>query len=121
MSTEGSTAVSRAYRHVTTGGDRFVHALAGVERWLWGLLVVALLADVVLTYQGLQAGLREGNPVMRMAIDVAGIGALLAVKLVVVGVGAVARGLLDERGVVVPLGLALPWAVAAAINATLVL
>ena len=122
MSTPKSTVVDQSYRQVIAGGGHRV--LTGVkqhERQLWGLLVFALLADVVLTYHGLRAGFTEGNPMMRMAIDAAGIFALLGVKLLVVGFGAVTRSLLDERGAVVPLGLALPWLVAAGINASLLL
>lgn len=121
MSTQKSTTVDQWYRQVIAGGDRFVDALAAVERPLWGLLVVALLADVVSTYHGLQVGLSEGNPAMRLALDTAGIVALVGVKLAVVGFGAAVRRLLDERGAVVPLGLALPWLAAAAINASLLL
>lgn len=122
MSRSESSAVGQWYRQVIAGGERrFVARLASVERQLWGLLLFALLADLLLTYHGLEAGLSEGNPAMRLAIDSAGIAALLAVKLLVVGFGAAVRRLLDERGAVVPLGLALPWLAAAAINAGLLL
>jgi uncharacterized membrane protein len=118
MGVQESTAVGQGYRQETTG-ERVIDRLAAVERQLWWLLAAALLADLLTTYAGLQAGLAEGNPAMRAAIDAAGVAALLGVKLAVVGVGAGLRRVLDERGAVVPLGLALPWLVAAAVNATL--
>jgi len=118
MSTQKSTAVDQGYRAKSTGKDRFVGRLASVEPYLWVGLVAVLLADVVSTYAGLQAGMTEGNPAMRIAIETAGIAALVAVKLAVLGFGAGVRTLLDERGAVVPLGLAIPWFVAAASNAT---
>lgn len=118
MGTQESTPVEGSYRQTTTGGtDRLVDALADIEQHLWGILFVALVADVALTGYGLQHGLQEGNPAMRLAIETAGLVALLGAKLAVVGVGAVVRWCLDERGAIVPLGLALPWFVAAVINA----
>jgi hypothetical protein len=112
-----STATDTGYSDETTETDRrFVDRLAAVEPYLWGVLVV-LLADVVSTYAGLRAGLTEGNPAMRLAIETAGIAALVAVILVVLGLGAGVRRFLDERGAIVPLGLALPWFVAASVNA----
>jgi hypothetical protein len=117
MATEQSTAVEQGNWDGTTGDRTVAESLAAVEPYLWGFLVVVLLADVVSTYVGLQAGMTEGNPAMRMAIESAGILALVAVKLAVLGFGAGVRKFLDERGAVVPLGLALPWFVAASINA----
>lgn len=122
MQNKQSTAVDESYRQVISGGGhRIITTLRQFERELWGLLVVALLADVVLTYHGLESGLREGNPMMRIAIDVAGIFALLGAKLLVVSLGVLTRRQLDDRGVVVPVGLALPWLLAAGINASLLL
>lgn len=117
MATQKSTAVDQGYRAETTGEGRLVDQLAAVEPYLWGVLVAVLLADLVSTYAGLQAGMTEGNPAMRMAIETAGIAALAAVKLAVLGFGAGVRKILDERGAVVPLGLSIPWLVAAASNA----
>ena len=121
MATEQSTAVEQGYWDVTTEDQTVAESLAAVEPYLWGVLVVVLLADVVSTYAGLQAGMTEGNPAMRMAIETAGIAALVAVKIAVLGFGAGVRRFLDERGAVVPLGLAIPWFVAAASNAVLLL
>jgi hypothetical protein len=117
MATEQSTAVEQGYWDGTTGDRTVAESLAAIEPYLWGFLVVVLLADVVSTYVGLQVGMTEGNPAMRLAIESAGIAALVGVKLAVLGFGAGVRKLLDERGAVVPLGLALPWFVAASINA----
>ncbi|QSG14639.1 putative membrane protein [Halapricum desulfuricans] len=95
--------------------------LADIESYLWGVLVVALLSDVVLTGYGLQHGLSEGNPAMRLAVDAAGIVALLGAKLAALGFGVAVRRDLDDRGAVVPLGLAIPWVGAATVNAVLIL
>ncbi|MCU4717214.1 DUF5658 family protein [Halapricum hydrolyticum] len=103
----------------TEGDRRVVDRLAAVEPQLWIVLLVTLFADVVLTHYGLQVGLTEANPLMRTAIEAAGIVALLGVKLLIVVVGVGVRLSLDERGAVVPIGLALPWLLAATINAVL--
>lgn len=94
--------------------------LAAVERELWLLVGAALVVDVWLTHTGLQVGLQEGNPVMRVAIDAFGIAVLAAAKLLVLGLAGVARWALDgQRGVVVPLGLAVPWLSAVLVNGVL--
>lgn len=101
--------------------ERVADAAARHERLLWGVVVTALVADVLLTYAGMAQGLTEGNPAMRWAIEAGGIGALLAAKLSIVGVGVTLRTLRPAHAGVIPLGLAIPWVLAAAINATLVL
>ena len=94
--------------------------LAAVERELWLVVAVTLIVDVWLTHVGLQHGLHEGNPVMRAAIETFGIAVLGATKIGVLGLAGLTRQLLNEqRGVVVPLGLALPWLTAVVINAAL--
>ncbi|GCF12336.1 hypothetical protein Harman_02710 [Haloarcula mannanilytica] len=94
--------------------------LAGVERELWLVVVATLVVDVWLTHVGLQHGLHEGNPVMRAAIETFGIAVLALTKVGVLGLaGLTRRALSEQRGVVVPLGLALPWVGAVLINATL--
>jgi hypothetical protein len=96
--------------------------IAAVERELWLVVVATLVVDVWLTHIGLQHGLHEGNPVMRAAIETFGIAALGLTKVGVLGLAGLTRRLLsDQRGVVVPLGLALPWSGAVVINATLLL
>ncbi|EMA26162.1 MULTISPECIES: DUF5658 family protein [Haloarcula] len=94
--------------------------LAAVERELWLVVAVTLIVDVWLTHIGLQHGLHEGNPVMRAAIETFGIAVLGLTKIGVLGLAGLTRQLLsDQRGVVVPLGLALPWVAAVVINAAL--
>lgn len=96
--------------------------IAAVERELWLVVVATLVVDVWLTHIGLQHGLHEGNPVMRAAIETFGIAALGLTKVGVLGLaGLTRRQLSEQRGVVVPLGIALPWAGAVVINATLLL
>lgn len=120
MAIEQSTTVDQGYRQEDTDpGERIVGRLAAAESRLWALLALALLADVLTTTYGLASGLTEGNPAMRAAIETAGVAALVGVKLSVVGFGLGVRRFLDERGAVVPLGLALPWLAAAAVNAGL--
>lgn len=94
--------------------------LASVERELWLVVVATLVVDVWLTHIGLQHGLHEGNPVMRAAIETFGIAVLALTKVAVLGLaGLTRRALSEQRGVVVPLGLALPWVGAVLINAAL--
>ena len=96
--------------------------IAAVERELWLVVVATLVVDVWLTHIGLQHGLHEGNPVMRAAIETFGIAALGLTKVGVLGLaGLTRRQLSEQRGVVVPLGIAFPWAGAVVINATLLL
>lgn len=96
--------------------------LASVERELWLVVAVTLVIDVWLTHVGLQNGLREGNPVMRVAIETFGIAVLALTKVAVLGLaGLTRRALSEQRGVVVPLGLALPWVAAVVINGTLLI
>ena len=120
-------AVSTTDRTVSIGTiDGWCNALfdeiAAVERELWLVVVATLVVDVWLTHIGLQHGLHEGNPVMRAAIETFGIAALGLTKVGVLGLaGLTRRQLSEQRGVVVPLGIALPWAGAVVINATLLL
>ncbi|WP_336339027.1 DUF5658 family protein [Haloarcula brevis] len=120
-------AVFTTDRTVPIGAiDRWCSALldelAGVERELWLVVAVTLVVDVWLTHVGLQHGLQEGNPVMRAAIETFGFAVLGLTKVAALGLAGVTRRLLsDRRGVVVPLGIALPWAGAVVVNATLLL
>jgi len=113
-------------RHLSTLArtrNRTADALAEigrVERALWALVGVALLADLLTTYYGLQLGLRESNPVARTAMERFGFGAMVGLKLLAVGVGVGCRRLLSGRpALLVPAGLAVPWLVAALINLSL--
>ena len=107
----------RAYRQLI---NRTVTVASRHERWLWVLVTLSLLGDIALTELGLQQGLTEGNPVVRAAVADAGIGMLGVLKVAAVGVGLTAWVAMSDRGrAVVPLGLALPWLGATAINATL--
>jgi len=99
-----------------------VHAeLANVEAELWLIALATLTIDVYLTYRGLQAGLTEGNPVMRAAFDTMGFAALGLVKAIVLGVAGFYRELRPEYGAIIALGLAIPWLVAVLVNASLLL
>ena len=93
------------------------------EPSLWAVALAGLLLDVALTAHGLSLGLTELNPVARelMAASspLAAMVFLKSLALVVGGLGwlivpRVARA-------VVPACLAVPWWVAVAINATLIL
>lgn len=91
--------------------------------WLWVLVAVALVLDIVLTYYGLAAGLEEGNPVARTLFSMYGVlESMLLLKGIVVAVALVAYVSIPEKyQPVVPLGIALPWFVASLINASLIL
>jgi hypothetical protein len=93
--------------------------LARRERWLWIGATLALLADLATTLLGLQLGLAEGNPVVANALSTFGIAGFLTVKAGVLVVAYGARLALPRYRVAIPLGVALPWLVAAGTNATL--
>jgi len=93
------------------------------DAWLWGVAVVALVLDVVLTYYGLSLGLKEGNPIARSFFSMLGVlEAMVLLKGTVMAMALVAWVALPRQyRIVVPIGVALPWLVASAINATLIL
>lgn len=94
--------------------------LGRVERGLWLFTVGALLGDLLLTQYGLGRGLTEGNPLVRHAIERGGLWSHGLLKATVLATGLGAWSVLPERQrQVVPLGLALPWCGAVAINAAL--
>lgn len=104
---------------VADRGQRSLLATLGAhERTLWVLLAVALVADGVLTWYGLERGLTEANPVMATAMAWLGVaGGIVVIKGVAVLVAALARASVSEATrPVVPLAMAIPWALAAAIN-----
>jgi hypothetical protein len=101
--------------------DRSIVALGERETIVWGLAILAALGDVVTTAYGLQVGLSEGNPIMHAMISQSGILGLVGSKLLVIAL-AFAIGTMvfdDNRRVVVPLGLAIPWLLVTATNAML--
>ena len=103
----------------TVGREETFSTLAANERALWGLLAVALVADAALTWYGLRQGLTEANPVMAAAMAWLGVaGGITVVKgaaLVVAGFTRVSVS--PETAPVVPLAMAIPWGLAALINA----
>lgn len=95
--------------------------LSDHEEALWALVVGAMLADVLLTYYGLERGFTESNPVARLALERIGYASLAVLKLVALAVGAAGRWALPPGyAVVVPLGLAIPWIIASLVNAALI-
>ncbi|WP_331232456.1 DUF5658 family protein [Natronorarus salvus] len=96
--------------------------LARHERALWAVVVLAAIADILLTYHGLQIGLTEANPVARGAIEGYGYWTMVALKGGALTIGVACWAVLPDRfSPVIPLGLAIPWVVASAINLTLIL
>ncbi|TMT85876.1 hypothetical protein E2L06_04420 [Haloterrigena sp. H1] len=88
-----------------------------LERLLWVVVALALIADVVTTFVGLNLGLSESNPAARGAIEDHGLAGMLALKAFAISVGLVCRPLLEQAyRPIVPAGLAGPWLVAAALN-----
>lgn len=109
---------SRAWLPQTSGD--IAGALARRERLLWGLAVVALLADLVTTLVGLQIGLAEGNPLIDSVLHSTGALGFFLVKVAALGVAAAVRLYVPRFRVVIPLGIALPWLLAACINVSLI-
>lgn len=99
--------------------EETLSTLAANERTLWCLLAVALLADAILTWYGLQQGLTEANPVMAGAMAWLGVaGGITVVKGSAVLVAFLARvSVSPEVAPVVPLAMAITWGLAALINA----
>ncbi len=88
-----------------------------LERLLWALVMLALLADVATTFVGLHLGLSESNPAARGAIEGYGVAGMLGLKAFAIGVGLVCRPLLEQAyRPIVPAGLAVPWLAAALLN-----
>jgi len=92
-----------------------------LERLLWVVVVLALIADVATTFVGLELGLSESNPAARGAIEDYGMAGMLALKAFAVTVGLVCRPFLERPyRPIVPAGLAVPWLVAATLNAYII-
>ena len=120
------TAMSRTSLPATDTVDSPTETLpviGGVEMWLWGLVALSFVLDIGLTYYGLGLGLHEANPVARSFFAMLGvIEAMLLLKGIVVGMALVAWVFVPRRyRPVIPLGVALPWLVASAINISLIL
>lgn len=108
---------------VDTSVDEYLGTVPGsvsdLELLLWVLVCWALVMDIVLTAYGLSIGLVERNPLMRQALDIFGIAALGLAKAAAVAVALVFRVLWPEYALLAPLGLAVPWILAVAVNAAL--
>lgn len=92
-------------------------ALSRRESVLWAVVAASMVADLLLTYYGIERGLTESNPFARAGLERFGYGALVALKLFALGVALACRPLLPrEYAAVVPLSLAIPWMGATLIN-----
>lgn len=87
------------------------------ETALWLVVAATLILDVYTTGIGLQAGLTEGNPLMRAAMSQVGFVALVATKVAAVGLAALLRTRWPRYRIAIPLGLAVPWGLTVAVNA----
>lgn len=96
--------------------------LAERERALWAAVAVTYVLDVTLTAYGLELGFEEANPVARAAMLVVGpLPAMVALKTFVVGVAVVFARVAPPPGrPLIPLAVAVPWAVASASNFLLI-
>lgn len=104
-------------RDETIPESGFWATLARREVLLWVFVVVAMIADTLLTYYGLERGFVETNPVARLGLERFGYASLGLFKLLALGVGLACRPLLPRNYVaIVPLGLAIPWTVASLVN-----
>jgi hypothetical protein len=109
-------------RRIESWHRTLLDVLGDIERELWIVVTVAMLADLWLTQVGLQRGLHEANPVVRSLAGRYGTSVFPLLKLLALGIGGLTATLVTERQrPVVPLGLALPWVGAAGVNATLLL
>lgn len=90
------------------------------ELALWALVAATLLGDVATTLGGLRLGLAESNPLVAGALALGGVAGFLGVKAAVLGVAVALRAAYPAYRVAVPLGLALPWALAASANVALI-
>lgn len=88
-----------------------------VEAGLWQFVVLTFFLDVVSTYQGLQLGFIESNPLMHAAFGTFGFGVIWPAKAVPLGLALVGWASLPatDRSLV-PVALGLPWVVAVLLN-----
>lgn len=96
--------------------DLFRCDVDALETTLWLVVLASITLDVYTTYLGLTAGLTEGNPVMRWAIEGYGFAALGLAKLAVLAGAGIVRELRPRYGPTIALGLAIPWVLTVAIN-----
>jgi hypothetical protein len=99
--------------------DAAVGSVSDLELVLWLVVCTTLVLDVALTAYGLSNGFVERNPVMREALDSLGLAALFIAKFAALGIAVGFRLAWPEYSLVAPLGLAVPWTLAAAYNAVL--
>jgi len=113
----GQTATDATIREYlgTSSGS-----VSDLELLLWVLVCWALLLDVVLTAYGLSIGLVERNPLMRQALNVFGVAALVFAKAAAVAVALGFRVVWPEYALLAPIGLAVPWTIAVLVNAALI-
>lgn len=102
---------------MVVSGFGWLRDLPRRERDAWGLVAAVFVADVALTFAGLQLGLAEGNPLMAYAIGLGGIAALVLAKTMVLVVAGLVRHWRPEDGAAIAMGVAVPWLVAVLINA----
>ncbi|ELZ26462.1 hypothetical protein C474_19979 [Halogeometricum pallidum JCM 14848] len=97
-------------------------ALARRERTLWTAVAVTYVLDVALTAYGLSLGFEEANPIARATMLAVGpLPAMIALKTAVVGVAAVFTRYAPPGGrPLIPLAVAMPWAVASVSNSVLI-
>lgn len=109
--------------------DRFESALldgcarlAPHEASLWAIALAGLVLDIALTAYGLSLGLTELNPVARdLMAAYTPLGVMVMLKSVALLVGVLGWLVVPRVArAVVPACLAVPWWIAVAINATLV-
>ncbi|MFD1586136.1 DUF5658 family protein [Halorientalis brevis] len=112
-------------RQPTTSSTRFGSAwsrIARHERSLWGLVAAVFCADLLSTYHGVHHGLTEGNPIVRSVLADGGFVAFTTLKLATVCFAFSAWVVTPRPNrIVVPLGLALPWAATSLINVVAIL
>jgi hypothetical protein len=120
QSPSGDASAVSGVSTVTATIDRYVGPatadVSPVEATLWLVVVASVVLDVYTTSLGLSAGLTEGNPLMRWAIDGLGVGGLALAKLLVLGCAGLFRDTVPRYGAVIALGLAVPWALAVVLN-----
>lgn len=97
--------------------------LAPHEPTLWAVALAGLLLDIALTAYGLSVGLTELNPVARdLMAAYSPLGAMVLLKSVALVVGGLGWLVVPRVArAVVPACLAVPWWIAVAVNATLIL